>query len=271
MAEIECSPEPKMTRELRTLLRGTANKSDWANFMAGAEEDVPLQSKIDGVYLTDESDSELFMEAKIAEIQKWKAHESYKTVKRDVYKGMTPLTLRWVLTWKTRNGKQMPNARLVVKGFQENHGDELPTSSPTASREVVRIALMEINSRGWPVRNFDIKSAFHNSRQIARTVIVEPPSEAQSHPQDVWKLTRSVYGSAFQNREGGRSQSGWVCCLDQSVVAWRSTLCKRVVKSTMAAETITAGEGCDAAKWIQWIVEEINPTVTVTITLMSDC
>ena len=53
--------------------------------------------------------------------------------------GQERINGRWVCTKKTVNGKEVPKARYVIKGFQEH--SEIRPDSPTGSKESLRLLL----------------------------------------------------------------------------------------------------------------------------------
>lgn len=59
--------------------------------------------------------------------------------------GQPRLTGRWVCTQKIVDGKLVPKARYVIRGFQENI--TIPADSPTASKECMRLVLSIIDTK----------------------------------------------------------------------------------------------------------------------------
>lgn len=62
---------------------------------------------------------------------------------------MNTLDSRWVVTWKTIDGKKGVKARLVVRGFKDSQADELDTSASAASRWGQRIVSQAVVENKW--------------------------------------------------------------------------------------------------------------------------
>ena len=77
-----------------------------------------------------------FLSAKQDELEKWKNFNVYIEVSDQ---GQERINGRWVCTKKTVNGKEVPKARYVIKGFQEH--SEIRPDSPTGSKESLRLLL----------------------------------------------------------------------------------------------------------------------------------
>ena len=58
----------------------------------------------------------------------------------------------------TVNGKEIPKARYVIKGFQEH--SEIQADSPTGSKEALRLLLSIISSHQWTLNSIDTRAAF---------------------------------------------------------------------------------------------------------------
>ena len=85
-------------------------------------------------------ENEEILEEKLKELESWKENKVYKEVKD---KGQKTLFIRWVISQKMKEGKQVWKARLVVRGFKEE-GENLVTDTPTCSGEVLRFCLTVI-------------------------------------------------------------------------------------------------------------------------------
>ena len=77
--------------------------------------------------------------------------------------------MRWVHTWKVAEDTK---ARLVVKGFTDPDLTEIRSESPTLSRLSRQLILQLSASRGFRLKNRDVKTAFlsgdrEEARQIA--------------------------------------------------------------------------------------------------------
>ena len=141
------------------------------------------------VFLYDVPDQVDFKEAKSRELQSWFNHNVYVEVPND---GQKYISTRWVLTEKFVNGNKTTKARLVARGFEEDHLAKLRTDSPTCGKESLRIVIAIIITNGWEITSLDIKSAFLQGKEISRDLFVKPPKEAKT--DNLWKLLKTVYG-----------------------------------------------------------------------------
>ena len=66
---------------------------------------------------------------------------------------------------KNIDDKQIPKARLVVKGFEEQTSDILK-DSPTCAKEGLRFVLTLIAHNEWKINSIDIKTAFLQGKEI---------------------------------------------------------------------------------------------------------
>ena len=78
--------------------------------------------------------------------------------------GQERINGRWVCTKKTANGKEVPKARYVIKGFQEH--SEIRADSPTGSKESLRLLLSIISSHQWTLSSIDTRAAFLQGKDI---------------------------------------------------------------------------------------------------------
>jgi hypothetical protein len=106
------------------------------------------------------------------------------------------------LTWKTIDAIEqqelgVSKARFVILGFEDPFVDT--RDSPTLGRDRRMLALQLISSHRWPVRWFDIRTAFLRvSRQDVRILGVEPPEEMRQlmglEDHEVCELLQTAYG-----------------------------------------------------------------------------
>ena len=57
-------------------------------------------------------------------------------------------------------------ARLVARGFEEDHLAKLCTDSPTCGKESLQIVIAIIITYGWEINSLDIKPAFLKDRRF---------------------------------------------------------------------------------------------------------
>jgi hypothetical protein len=87
-------------------------------------------------------------------------------------------------------------SRLVVKGYTQLYGlDFNDTFSPVVRASTVRIVLSIAVSRGWNMRQLDVKNAFLYGLLQEHVYTEQPPSYADSsHPNHVCHLKKAIYG-----------------------------------------------------------------------------
>ena len=105
------------------------------------------------------------------ELKSWHNLGSWRKILRKDAKNI--IDSRWVVNWKLINGVKDIKARLVVRGFKDQQGEDLNTSASTASRWGQRIVNQAVVEEGWDLFSFDI-SAFSARIDIPRYVQVRP-------------------------------------------------------------------------------------------------
>ena len=107
------------------------------------------------------------------------------------------ISVRWVLSLKSKNGENVTKARLCAPGFNEIK--DFPTDSSCCSWTGVWSMFFLIASNRWKVQAIDVKTAFLQGKQIERTVYLWPhPKEANTNK--IWRLPKFVYGLADVSR-----------------------------------------------------------------------
>ena len=154
-----------------------------------SEEDVKE------IYFGSTTDSSRFLEAKQAEIEKWKEFKTYVEVPDT---GQPRISTKWVCTEKMKGGQRVTKARLVARGFEEDKS-QLRTDSPTCSKESLRMLISILAAKKWKLQSIDIKSAYLQGNDIARDIYLQPPKEA--HSDKLWKLLKTPYGIADAGRK----------------------------------------------------------------------
>ena len=135
----------------------------------------------------------LFTNAEVAEAQE-KELETW--IENDVFeeiedRGQRTISVRWIITEKTKNDQIVTKARLVARGFEENT-DDLQKDSPTCSRRAIRMLIAIAASKNWNCHTVDVKSAYLQGDKINREVFLRPPPEFNNGK--LWRLKKTVYG-----------------------------------------------------------------------------
>ena len=102
---------------------------------------------------------------------------------------------RWVFAIKTDpTGQLKYKARYVAKGFCQRAGvNYTDTYAPTAKLSTLRVILEFAVQRGMPIHQFDVISAYLNSKLDVPIYIRQPPGFEQN-PALVCKLNKAIYG-----------------------------------------------------------------------------
>ena len=106
------------------------------------------------------------------------------------------ISVRWVLSHKTKNGENIMKARLCACGFKEIK--DFPTDSPCCSWIGVWSIFVLIASNRWKVQAIDVKTASLQGKQIERTIYFRPTKEPNNNK--IWRLQECVYGLADNSR-----------------------------------------------------------------------
>jgi hypothetical protein len=85
---------------------------------------------------------------------------------------------------------------LVVKGFKQHHGiDYEETFSPVVKSATIRLVLIIVVSRGWSLRQLDIKNVFLHGVLEEEVYMKQPPGFENPHtPHFICKLDKALYG-----------------------------------------------------------------------------
>lgn len=113
-------------------------------------------------------------------------------------KGMNLIDCKWVYKIKRKADGTIDRykARLVAKGFKQRYGiDYEDTFSPVVKATSIRLVLSIAISRGWNLRQLDIKNAFLHGVLEEDVFMRQPPGYEDKRMKDyICKLDKSLYG-----------------------------------------------------------------------------
>ncbi|CAL4135585.1 unnamed protein product [Meganyctiphanes norvegica] len=104
--------------------------------------------------------------AKNKEIQTWIDNKVFEVVPNE---GQRAISVRWIVTEKTKDNGLVIKARLVARGFEEDT-TSLRKDSPTCSKESVRLLVAFASSKQWACNTVDVKSAYLQGDKIERDI-----------------------------------------------------------------------------------------------------
>lgn len=113
-------------------------------------------------------------------------------------KGRNVIDCKWVYRIKRKADGSLDRykARLVAKGFKQRYGiDYEDTFSPVVKAATIRVVLSLAVSRGWNLRQLDVKNVFlHGDLEEEVYMRQLPGYEQPTMPNYVCKLDKALYG-----------------------------------------------------------------------------
>jgi histone deacetylase 1/2 len=112
--------------------------------------------------------------------------------------GVNIVDCRWIYKIKQKADGTVDRykARLVAKGFKQRFGiDYEDTFSPVVKIATVRLVLAVSVSRGWSLRQLDVKNAFLHGVLEEEVYMRQPPGYEDRGKQNyICKLEKALYG-----------------------------------------------------------------------------
>jgi hypothetical protein len=137
-------------------------------------------------------------EAKRAEAANWSQHGCYRPVPAEEAQSR-PITARWVIRWKLKDGRRVIKARLCVRGFQDEQKSELYTFAEVAAHRSQLLLCQTAVQRGWSIKSVDVPCAFLQGSTFEK---VAPERRACFiPPKDLWQFVRMETGEPFGKKE----------------------------------------------------------------------
>ena len=130
-------------------------------------------------------------------------------------RGRNVIDYKWVYKVKRKADGSIDRykARLVAKGFKQRYGiDYDDTFSPVVKATMIRIILSVAISKGWCLRQLDVKNAFLHGILEEDVYMKQPPGYGEKNvPHYVCKLDKALYGlkqspRAWYSRLSGKLQ-----------------------------------------------------------------
>jgi hypothetical protein len=135
-------------------------------------------------------------EAMISEYDSILKNDTWELVERPEKRKVIGTKWVWKVKYKADGSLEKFKARLVAQGYSQIEGfDVQETFAPTARMTTIRMVIALAASRGWPIYQMDVKSAFLNGHLKEEVYVTQPPGfEMPNSENKVCKLKKALYG-----------------------------------------------------------------------------
>ncbi|KAJ4706604.1 Retrovirus-related Pol polyprotein from transposon TNT 1-94 [Melia azedarach] len=134
---------------------------------------------------------------KLAMVEEMKALQKNSTWEMvELPQGKKTVGCKWVFSVKYKSDGTIDRykARLVAKGYTQTYGiDYQETFAPVAKMNTVRVILSLAVNLDWPLKQFDVKSAFLHG-DLLEEVYMDPPPGFTPKEGKVCRLKKALYG-----------------------------------------------------------------------------
>jgi hypothetical protein len=161
--------------------------------------------------LTTQNEPKSFNEANKFECWRQAMHSELLALDRtgtwqivDLPPNVTPIGCRWVYKVKLHADGTVERykARLVAKGYNQIEGlDYFETYSPVAKVTSVRLIIALASINHWFLHQLDVNNAFLHGDLQEDVYMMIPPGVKTTKPNQVCKLTKSLYGLKQASRK----------------------------------------------------------------------
>ncbi|KAK7332845.1 hypothetical protein VNO80_29601 [Phaseolus coccineus] len=143
-----------------------------------------------------------WVEAMNREVRALQANKTWYIIELPPNK--TSIGCKWIykIKYKSDGSIERYKERLVAKGYNQLEGiDFLDTFSPVAKLTTIRLLLALASAYNWHLHQLDVDNAFLHGDLDEEVYMTPPPGLITSKPNQVCRLTKSLYGLKQASRQ----------------------------------------------------------------------